>query len=141
MRAGVSAELDAVIQRALAKKPAERYGDWDEFAQALSGLVRGREGAARRLAGRARLGALHAAAQLEFFAGFGDVELWEVVHRAKWQRFPFGHALYRKGETGNSFHILAQGEVEVFRDGQAGGRSSAQAPRSARWPTWRRALS
>ena len=45
-------------------------------------------------------------------------ELWEVVHRAKWQRFHFGHALYRKGEEGNSFHIMAQGEVEVFRDGK-----------------------
>ena len=55
---------------------------------------------------------------LEFFANFGDVELWEVVHRAKWQRFHFGHALYRKGEEGNSFHIMAQGEVEVFRDGK-----------------------
>ena len=55
---------------------------------------------------------------LEFFSGFGDVELWEVVHRAKWQRYDFGHALYRKGEEGNSFHIIAQGEVEVFRDGQ-----------------------
>ncbi len=55
---------------------------------------------------------------LEFFANFGDVELWEVVHRAKWQRFHFGHALYRKGEEGNSFHIIAQGEVEVFRDGK-----------------------
>ena len=43
---------------------------------------------------------------LEFFASFGDVELWEVVHRAKWQRFHFGHALYRKGEEGNSFHII-----------------------------------
>ena len=40
------------------------------------------------------------------------------MHRAKWQRFHFGHALYRKGEEGNSFHILAQGEVEVFRDGK-----------------------
>ena len=30
----------------------------------------------------------------------------------------FGHALYRKGEEGSSFHIIAQGEVEVFRDGQ-----------------------
>ena len=55
---------------------------------------------------------------LEFFQNFGDVELWEVVHRAKWQRFHFGHALYRKGEEGNSFHIIAQGEVEVFRDGK-----------------------
>ena len=52
------------------------------------------------------------------FQNFGDVELWEVVHRAKWQRFHFGHALYRKGEEGNSFHIMAQGEVEVFRDGK-----------------------
>ena len=55
---------------------------------------------------------------LDFFTSFGDVELWEVVHRAKWQRFHFGHALYRKGEEGNSFHIIAQGEVEVFRDGK-----------------------
>ena len=23
---------------------------------------------------------------LDFFSGFGDVELWEVVHRAQWQR-------------------------------------------------------
>ena len=55
---------------------------------------------------------------LEFFSSFGDVELWEVVHRASWQRLGYGHALYRKGEEGRSFHIVAQGEVEVFRDGQ-----------------------
>jgi CRP-like cAMP-binding protein len=54
---------------------------------------------------------------LDFFSTFGDVELWEVVRRAKWQRFNFGHALFRKGEEGTTFHIMAQGEVEVFRDG------------------------
>jgi CRP-like cAMP-binding protein len=54
---------------------------------------------------------------LDFFSGFGDVELWEVVHRARWQRFQYGHALYRKGQEGNDFHIIAQGEVEVFREG------------------------
>ena len=60
---------------------------------------------------------------LEFFARFGDVELWEVVHRARWQRFAVAHALYRKGEEGNSFHILAQGAVEVFRDAVKIGRA------------------
>ena len=55
---------------------------------------------------------------LDFFSGFGDVELWEVVHRAHWQRCPFGHALYKAGEEGNSFHIIAQGQVEVYRGGQ-----------------------
>src|SRR5574341_998581 len=39
LRAGVSEALDAVIQRALAKRPDERYASWDDFAQALSSLV------------------------------------------------------------------------------------------------------
>ena len=55
---------------------------------------------------------------LDFFQGFGDVELWEVVHRARWQRLPFGHSIYRKGQEGDDFHILASGAVDVFRDGQ-----------------------
>jgi len=54
---------------------------------------------------------------LEFFTRFGDVALWEVVHRAKWQRHGFGAALFRKGEEGNAFHIVTQGQVDVYRDG------------------------
>ena len=29
-----------------------------------------------------------------------------------------GHALYKAGDTGNSFHIIAQGQVDVYRAGQ-----------------------
>jgi CRP-like cAMP-binding protein len=47
------------------------------------------------------------------------VELWEVVHRAAWHRHTYGQALYRKGEEGNSFHIVTQGQVEVYRDGRS----------------------
>ena len=39
LRPGVTDELNAVIQRALAKSATQRYGDWDEFAQALSALI------------------------------------------------------------------------------------------------------
>jgi hypothetical protein len=118
LRAGVSDGLDAVIQRALAKSPTQRYADWDEFAQALSGLITGHQVPRGHLQGVLDSERFTLLRTLEFFQNFGDVELWEVVHRAKWQRFPFGHALYRKGEEGGSFHILAQGEVEVFRDGK-----------------------
>ena len=107
-----------MIQRALAKKPDDRYADWDEFAQALSGLITNQQVPRGQLQGVLDSERFNLLRSLEFFANFGDVELWEVVHRAKWQRFPFGHALYRKGEEGNSFHIIAQGEVEVFRDGK-----------------------
>src|SRR6478609_5080227 len=36
VRAGVSEALDGVIQKAVAKKPGDRYADWSEFANAIS---------------------------------------------------------------------------------------------------------
>ena len=117
-RDGVTPGLDAMVQRALAKDPAARYANWEEFAQALSGLITNQQVPRGQLQGVLDSERFNLLRSLDFFSSFGDVELWEVVHRAKWQRFHFGHALYRKGEEGNSFHILAQGEVEVFRDGK-----------------------
>jgi hypothetical protein len=116
-RGGVTPELDGVIAKALAKHAGERYADWDSFGRALSELV------AKQLVPLARLHEVkdserfNMLRELEFFADFGDVELWEVVHRARWRRYPLDHALYKKGQEGNTFHIIAQGTVEVWRDG------------------------
>jgi serine/threonine protein kinase len=118
LREGVSPALDQTIRGALAKAPADRPEDWDQFAQSLSSLITNHEvprGQLQRVLDSERFNLLRT---LDFFSNFGDVELWEVVHRAKWQRFPFGHALYTKGEEGNTFHIIAQGEVEVYREGE-----------------------
>jgi eukaryotic-like serine/threonine-protein kinase len=117
-RAGVSAALEAVILRALAKKPAQRFRDWDEFAQALAALVSNRQVPRAQAQGVLDSERFNLLRKLEFFDGFGDVELWEVVHRGRWERFHFGHALYQRGDEGRSFHVIAQGEVEVFREGQ-----------------------
>ena len=138
LRDGVPDALDAIVRKALAKSREERYADWDEFAQALSALVARRElprGTLREVLDSERFNLLRS---LDFFSGFGDVELWEVVHRAEWQRHAFGAALFRKGQQGGSFHIIAAGRVEVYRDGRRVAEL-ALAPRWARWSTWRRA--
>ncbi|MBT9489044.1 MAG: protein kinase [Rubrivivax sp.] len=118
LREGVSDALAQLIHRGLAKDRRDRFDNWDVFAQALSALVTNREVPRGQLQGVLDSERFNLLRTLDFFKGFGDVELWEVVHRAKWGRYSFGHAIYRKGEEGNSFHIIAQGEVEVYRDGQ-----------------------
>lgn len=118
LREGLPDRLAALIHAGLAKTRADRPADWDAFAKELSALASDRvlsRGALQQVMDSERFTLLRS---LEFFAEFGDVELWEVVHRAKWERHTFGGALYRKGEEGNSFHIIAQGRIDVFRDGK-----------------------
>ena len=118
MREGVPASLDELITRALSKRPEDRPASWDEFAQGLAGVIARRELPRGRLQGVLDSERFNLLRGLEYFAAFGDVELWEVVRRARWQQFAFGHALYKRGQQGRTFHIVANGEVEVFRDGQ-----------------------
>ncbi len=118
LRAGVGPGVDKVILAAVAKRPEDRYASWDDFAQALSSLITTQQVPRGHLQGVLDSERFNLLRTLDFFSNFGDVELWEVVHRARWQRFPFGHALYTKGEEGNTFHIIAQGEVEVYREGE-----------------------
>jgi serine/threonine protein kinase len=125
LREDVTPALDAAIRGALAKNPADRPQDWDTFAQALSDLIVNHEvprGRLQKVLDSERFNLLRS---LEFFTDFGDVELWEVVHRARWQRFKYGHRIYRRGQEGRTFHIIAQGQVEVFREGQRVARLGA----------------
>jgi len=118
LREGVPARMDALLRQALAKQPGQRPADWDVFAREWSLLVANGEvpvGSLQDVLDSERFNLLRT---LEFFGGFGDVELWEVVHRAQWLRHRYGAAIYRKGEEGSSFHIIALGRVDVYRDGQ-----------------------
>ena len=117
LREGVPPRMDALLRQALAKQPDQRLASWEDFARDWSSLVASGEVTAGRLQDVLDSERFNLLRALEFFVSFGDVELWEVVHRAQWIRHKYGAALYRKGEEGNTFHILAQGRVDVYRDG------------------------
>ncbi len=117
LRDGVPPRMEALLRQALSKKPEHRPAGWDDFARSWSLLVSNGEVPVGRLQDVLDSERFNLLRTLEFFEGFGDVELWEVVHRGHWQRHKYGAALYRKGDEGRTFHIIAQGEIEVYRDG------------------------
>ncbi len=117
-REGVSEALDFLVRTAMSRNREDRPADWDQFAQALSHLVANNEVPRKGLQAVLDSERFNLLRSLEFFTDFGDVELWEVVHRAHWQRHAYGDALFRKGDSGSRFYIIAQGKVEVYREGQ-----------------------
>ncbi|WP_246312035.1 serine/threonine-protein kinase [Pseudaquabacterium terrae] len=117
LREDVPPRMQAILERALSKSREDRYADWDEFARDWSSLVANAEVPRGQLQDVLHSERFNLLRSLEFFADFGDVEIWEVVHRGRWQRHAFGAALYRKGEEGRTFHIITQGRIDVYRDG------------------------
>jgi serine/threonine protein kinase len=117
LRQGLPPRLLRLIETSLSKNREQRPADWDTFAGELSALASDRALQASNLRDVLDAERFTLLRSLEFFQGFGDVELWEVVHRARWERMPFRHVLFRKGDEGNQFHIVAQGRIEVWRDG------------------------
>ena len=116
LREGVPPALQSLVEASLAKERELRPANWDEVADALSALVSKRQvplAGLQEVLDSERYTLLRS---LEFFAGFDDVALWEVVHRATWARHRYGQTLFRSGDSGDSFHIVTQGEVRVLRN-------------------------
>ncbi len=115
LRASLPAHLDAVLLRALAKQPADRFATWQDFAQALLAAHQGLPRQRSQDTEAERFARLRA---LPFFADFHDVALWELMRLGHWSRLEPGTVLMREGTPGDSFCILIEGTVAVSRQGR-----------------------
>ncbi|MCA3071986.1 MAG: protein kinase [Rhodocyclaceae bacterium] len=113
-REGLSPDLDRITMRAMAKDAALRYATWQEFADDLSRVVGSLALPQSDLNDAVKFAAIKA---LSFFREFADVEIWEALHVTRWWRAAASTVLIREGEQGDSFFILAEGEVRVSRGG------------------------
>ncbi len=117
LRPELPAVLDEIVGRAMARQRDERYPSWEAFSRDLAQAVRKRllQTAPVDFADTEKFDTLRA---LPFFAAFSEVELWEVLRFAQWQRVAPGTVLMRDGEPGTSFCFLAEGELEVSKSGK-----------------------
>jgi eukaryotic-like serine/threonine-protein kinase len=111
LRADVPPVLEGIVRRAMAKKTADRYATALEFASDLSRAFDNMlERPAEQITAEERCADLK---QLEFFRGFTDAEIWEIVRAGNWLTVEPGRDIIREGEIDDSFYVLIRGEVIV----------------------------
>jgi len=117
LRPGIPAALEAIVLKAMAKDLDDRYPDWESFAHDLAQAVRNKQLQARQneFAETEKFDTLRV---LPFFAGFSDVEIWEVLRFSRWDRVTPGDVVMRDGEPGDFFCFLAEGELKVTKGGK-----------------------
>jgi predicted Ser/Thr protein kinase len=115
LRPNLPPVLDGIIMRALAKTREARYQNWAEFGRDLTQAFVQLRAEGMALSDSEQFQALRA---LHFFAGFGDVELWEVVRISTWLKPRRGEVIIREGDVGDALYVLVAGEVDVSIRGQ-----------------------
>lgn len=114
VRAGLPPELDVVLKSALAKRPADRYSSWAEFALALAKI--GRLSRFEQLIlDSSKFDALRAMPMLK---SFSDPQIWELVNCTTWRRLPPRNVIVAEDQPGQSLFFLTQGEVKVTKSGR-----------------------
>ena len=112
-RQGISPELQTIVMKAMAKDPANRFANWDEFGAALAEIWKQEHKEEKRdQSDTERFSLLRT---LPFFREFPENELWEVMKISKWAKFKPDTALIKEGDQGDSFYVLAGGYVRVTR--------------------------
>jgi eukaryotic-like serine/threonine-protein kinase len=114
LRNGVPRSVDAIVLRAMGKKPEHRYKTWAEFALELFDAVK-LVLPAEAVADSEKYVALK---RVEMLIGLSDAELWEMASAARWMRVLAKKVLVRENEEGHSFFFLARGQVKVTRQGR-----------------------
>jgi hypothetical protein len=110
LREGLPSGLSELVNATLAKTALERPSSGLELARQLSNLLGGQR---RPLEGRIAEGRVDQLRELDFFRGFGNAELWELLRWAHWEEVECGDVVVREGEEGSSFFILVEGAMDV----------------------------
>ncbi|MDA0823571.1 MAG: serine/threonine-protein kinase [Proteobacteria bacterium] len=115
-RSDLGDDLARIVKKAMAKVREERYQMGLDLASDLSRafdslLLRPEENITEQEQ-------FAAVKQLDFFEGFPDAEVWEIVRAGKWQDYQDGNEIIVEGDLDDSFYIIVHGKVSVRKAGK-----------------------
>jgi serine/threonine protein kinase len=105
--------LEDIVQKALYKDTAHRYQRGVDFAADLSNLFNVLEGEGEKISIEEKFNLIK---ELEFFEGFPEEELWEILHASSWRDYSKGDSIIIEGELNDCFYIIISGSVAVLKN-------------------------
>ncbi len=114
LRSELPKPVDAVVLRALGKKPEHRYASWADFEAALSTLVH-QVLPPETVPDSEKYVSLKRVVML---SSLSDADLWEMVRAGYWLRVPPGERIVREKMKGKSFYFIGQGQAKVTLQGR-----------------------
>jgi serine/threonine protein kinase len=112
LRPDLPVALDDIVRTALAKKPANRFATWADFASTIIGASTSLSKLASQFTEVERFQTLR---QLDFFRDFSDVAIWETLRLGRIRALERGTVLMEEGSVGRSFYLLLDGVVRVTK--------------------------
>ena len=106
--------LEDIVQKALCKDIAGRYKSGMDIATDLNKAfeILGEQG--EKISVEEKFNLIK---ELEFFHGFPEEELWEILRASNWQDYRKGDSIIVEGELDDCFYIIISGGVAVMKNG------------------------
>lgn len=116
VRQDLPESLQAIVNKVLQKDITQRYAMGLDLATDLSKAFDALEGPQEDISEQEKFNAIK---QLEFFQGFPDAELWEILRASTWQDYKETDDIIVEGELDDCFYIIADGKVAVLKNNKA----------------------
>jgi len=121
-RADIPDELERIVRRSLEKSTTRRYGMGLQMAADLSTVFTHLE---RPIEDVTTAEKFERVKVLEFFRGFPDSEIWEIVLASVWIDADVDERIVVEGAVEDSLFIIVSGDVRVTKEGRLVGHLRA----------------
>lgn len=105
--------VNDIVMKALQKDTSQRYQMGLDLAADLSRLFDNLEKPEEDISAREKFNFVK---KLEFFAGFPDAEIWEILRASSWIDYGANEAIIVEGDIDDCFYIIVSGTVDVMKN-------------------------
>lgn len=112
-RADIPEALNNIVVKALEKDVANRYQMGLDLAADLTKAFDILEKPKEDISAEEKFNSVK---KLEFFTGFPDAEIWEILRASTWQDYDANDDIIVEGDMDDCFYIIVNGNVDVMKN-------------------------